>query len=67
MAAYWLDRYDLVLSDNTRVTGAGYTDINAILPAKNILVWIAFVVRPAVLRERVPAHLAAAGARPRAC
>ena len=43
MASYWLDRYDLVLSDSTRVTGAGYTDINAILPAKNILVWIAFV------------------------
>ena len=43
MASYWLDRYDLVLSDSTRFTGAGYTDINAILPAKNILVWIAFV------------------------
>ncbi len=43
MASYWLDRFDLVVSDGTRFTGAGYTDVNAILPAKNILMWIALV------------------------
>ncbi len=48
--SYWLDRYDLVVADGSRftgagprLTGAGFTDINAILPAKNILLWIAVV------------------------
>ena len=43
--AYWLDRYELL--SHTRVgkpfTGAGYTDINAVLPAKLILVAIALI------------------------
>lgn len=42
-ASYWLDRYDLVISDGTRFTGAGFADIKAVLPAKNILLWIAIV------------------------
>ncbi len=43
-AAYWLDRYGLVLTDNSLFTGAGYTDLNAVLPAKTILAVNALVV-----------------------
>jgi uncharacterized protein len=40
--AYWLDRYGLVYSDRGEVfTGASYTDINALLTPKTILVWVA--------------------------
>ena len=49
-AAYWLDRYELL--SHTRVgkpfTGAGYTDINAVLPAKLILLAIALICAAAV-------------------
>ncbi len=49
-AAYWLDRYELL--SNTRggkpFTGAGYTDINAVLPAKLILLAIALICAAAV-------------------
>ncbi len=61
--AYWLDRYELL--SHTRAgkpfTGAGYTDINAVLPAKLILLAIALICAAAVfsaivLRDlRVPA------------
>ena len=61
--AYWLDRYELL--SHTRVgkpfTGAGYTDINAVLPAKLILLAIAVICAAAVfsalfLRDlRIPA------------
>ena len=47
--AYWLDRYGLVYSDRGRVTGASYTDVNASLPAKTILFWIAVLIAVAVL------------------
>ncbi len=62
-AAYWLDRYELL--SHTRLakpfTGAGYTDINAVLPAKLILLAIAIICAGAVfsalvLRDlRIPA------------
>jgi uncharacterized membrane protein (UPF0182 family) len=40
--AYWLDRYALVYSDRGGLfTGASYTDVNALLPAKTILVFAA--------------------------
>jgi uncharacterized membrane protein (UPF0182 family) len=62
-AAYWLDRYELL--SHTRLakpfTGAGYTDINAVLPAKLILMAIAIICAAAVfsaliLRDlRIPA------------
>jgi uncharacterized membrane protein (UPF0182 family) len=42
-ASYWLDRYELLLDNNTLFTGAGYTDINAVLPAKTILTLIALI------------------------
>ncbi|WP_096303231.1 UPF0182 family protein [Jatrophihabitans sp. GAS493] len=41
---YWLDRYGLVYSDRGKVTGASYTDVNASLPAKTILFWIAIIL-----------------------
>jgi uncharacterized membrane protein (UPF0182 family) len=42
--AYWLDRYGAVYSDRGNVfTGASYTDVNALLPAKNILVFVAAI------------------------
>src|SRR3954451_12684240 len=42
--AYWLDRYGLVYSDRGAVfTGASYTDINALLVPKTILVFVAAV------------------------
>ncbi|MGY1751362.1 UPF0182 family membrane protein [Modestobacter sp. SYSU DS0511] len=42
--AYWLDRYGLVYSNRGDVfTGASYTDVNALLPAKNILVFVAAI------------------------
>jgi uncharacterized membrane protein (UPF0182 family) len=41
--AYYLDRYGLAFSTRGYVEGAGYTDVNAVLPAKNILIGIAFI------------------------
>lgn len=41
---YWLDRYSLLVGDNGKFSGAGYTDIHATLPAKAILAAIALVV-----------------------
>src|SRR5829696_2171324 len=42
--AYWLDRYGLVYSDRGDVfSGASYTDINALLVPKTILVFVAIV------------------------
>src|SRR6476646_7762257 len=61
--AYWLDRYSLLSHTRTGkpFTGAGYTDINAVLPAKLILMAIAVICAAAVfsaivLRDlRIPA------------
>ncbi|MEO6701874.1 MAG: UPF0182 family protein [Jatrophihabitantaceae bacterium] len=47
--AYWLDRYGLMFSSRGKVTGASYTDVNASLPAKTILFWIAVLIALAVL------------------
>ena len=41
--AYWLDRYELAVQDGRLITGLQYTDAQALLPAKNILVVIALV------------------------
>jgi len=43
-ASYWLDRYGLLTVDGELITGASYTGINAVLPAKTILAMIAVVV-----------------------
>lgn len=42
-ADYWLDRFDLVTQGGPLFTGMGYTDHNAVLPAKNILLGISVV------------------------
>ncbi|MEV0843114.1 UPF0182 family protein [Actinocatenispora sera] len=49
--AYFLDQRGLLLghTSTTGTDGAGYTAINALLPAKQILAWIALVVAVAVL------------------
>jgi len=39
-AGYWLQRYDLTVSNRGFVDGAGYTDVNAQLPAINLLLLI---------------------------
>ena len=41
--AYYLDRFGLAFSDRGYVEGAGFTDVNAVLPAKNILIGIAII------------------------
>lgn len=61
--AYWFDRYSLLSSDrkSPTFTGASYTDLNAVLPAKLIMLSIAVICAGAffagvVLRDlRVPA------------
>ncbi|MEC3952399.1 UPF0182 family protein [Nocardia sp. CDC153] len=65
--AYWLDRYSLLSSSRKEptFTGGSYTDINAVLPAKLILLSIAVICAVAffagvVLRDlRIPAMAAA--------
>jgi uncharacterized membrane protein (UPF0182 family) len=49
--AYVLDRRALLLSYNegTKLYGAGYADINALLPAKEILAYISIVVAIAIV------------------
>jgi uncharacterized membrane protein (UPF0182 family) len=41
--AYWMDRYALILDDGSLFTGGSYTDINAVLPAKTILIFVALI------------------------
>ena len=40
---YWLDRYDLTTEQGRRFTGINYTAFNAVLPSKNILMFIALI------------------------
>lgn len=42
-AAYWLDRYELLFRENSTFTGAGYTDVNAVMPAKIFMFSVALV------------------------
>ncbi|HEX4976485.1 MAG TPA: UPF0182 family protein [Nocardioides sp.] len=42
-ADYWLDRFDLTTESGRLFTGMGYTDENAVLPSKNILMFIAII------------------------
>ena len=42
--AYWFDRYELLFSQRSQVfSGASYTDLNAVLPAKIILLFISLI------------------------
>ena len=40
---YWLDRFDLDVKNNNLFTGMGYTGQHAVLPSKNILMFIALI------------------------
>ncbi|CAI9386629.1 UPF0182 family protein [Microbacterium sp. T2.11-28] len=40
----WLDRYKTLLSEGERITGAGYTDVHAIIPGLAILSIVAAIV-----------------------
>ncbi|GAB2884428.1 UPF0182 family membrane protein [Nocardioides pacificus] len=40
---YWLDRFDLTSDSGGLFTGPTYTDVHAVLPAKNILAGIALI------------------------
>ena len=42
-ADYWLDRFDLLNESGSLITGVTYTDDNAVLPARNILMFIALI------------------------
>ena len=41
--AYWLDKYGFAFADGNLFTGISYTDANARIPSKNILVFIALI------------------------
>lgn len=41
---YWFDRYDLLNRQHDTFTGGSYTDINAVLPAKIVLLVVAIFV-----------------------
>jgi len=43
-ANYWLDRYSLLTKTGNRFDGAGYADVNAVMPSKTILTGIALFV-----------------------
>ena len=47
-AAYYLDRYGLLFNERDGRTGASYTDVNAVLPAKTILMFVALICAAAV-------------------
>ncbi len=40
---YWLDRFDLTIEQGRRFTGVNYTAFHAVLPSKNILMFIALI------------------------
>lgn len=42
-AAYWLDRYELLFRENATFTGASFTDVNALMPAKIFMFAVALV------------------------
>ena len=42
-ADYWLDRFDLTTEQGRRFTGVNYTAFNAVMPAKQILMFIAII------------------------
>ena len=41
--SYWLDKYGLAMSTGSLFTGVSYSDVHAVLPAKNILAIIALI------------------------
>jgi uncharacterized membrane protein (UPF0182 family) len=58
-AAYWFDRYSLMTKSETLVvgfTGMKYTDVNAILPALNILTFVSLLVAALFLVNTLRRH-----------
>ena len=53
VAGYWLERYQLLYSEHSLFTGGSYTDINAYLPAKIILMIIGVFVAVAIFSALV--------------
>ncbi len=59
-ASLWLDRYKTLIEPGDRITGAGYTDVNATIPGQTVLaiaaviVAILFFVTAAIGRWRFP-------------
>ncbi|AKK10556.1 UPF0182 family protein [Corynebacterium uterequi] len=53
VARFWLDRYTLLYTQHDIFSGAGYTEINAVLPAKIILMVIAVVVAGAFFASMI--------------
>src|SRR5699024_1864491 len=37
-AAYWLDRYEPLCAESSTITGASYTDVDAVMPAKIVII-----------------------------
>ena len=67
--AYYLDRYELLYSDRAtrRSPAPRYTDLNAVMPAKLILLFISIICAAAFFVGGVPAQPAAARDRRRCC
>lgn len=59
-ASLWLDRYKTLVEPGDRITGPGYTGVNAIIPGQTILAFaavivaLAFFLTAAIGRWRVP-------------
>lgn len=59
-SSLWLDQYRTLTNDSGLITGASYTDVNAVIPAKSILAGIAllvavlFIVAAFTARWRLP-------------
>ena len=53
VAGYWLERYQLLYREHNLFTGGSYTDINAYLPAKIILMIIGVFVAVAIFSALV--------------
>ena len=41
--AYWLDQYGLAIHNGSLITGITYTDVNAVLPSKTVLMIISII------------------------
>ena len=61
----WFDQYATVTENSTLMTGAGYTDVNAVIPGRQILAAIAVRRRHPLLHHRPRRTLAPAARRHR--
>ena len=42
--AYWLDRFGLALKQDSLLVGLKYSDVNAVLPAKSLMMYLSLIV-----------------------